>query len=182
MRGRGGGEGGGMRGRGGSEGGGMRGRGGGDGGFGPRGGSRGGRGDFHQRDRFNNNNNFNRPNDEQHGGGGGQSKMPSLFDVDQQQSRPFDHDNNRSGGRGRMPFPRGGRGGGGDRDSSGDDRYRHSGSKSGSTDGPPPLLDFPTEKSGLTANVSNNSLPSLLSVQVENTGKFFISSSIISIL
>jgi hypothetical protein len=179
MRGRGGGEGGGMRGRGGGEGGGMRGRGGGEGGFGPRGGSRGGRGDFHQRDRFNNNNNFNRPNDEQRGGGG-PSKMPSLFDVDQQQSQSFDRDNNRGGGRGRMPFPRGG--GGGGRDSSGDDRYRHSGSKPGSTDGPLSLLDFPNEKSGLTANVSSSSLPSLLSVQVENAGKFFISSSMISIL
>jgi hypothetical protein len=152
----------------------MRGRGGGDGGFGPRGGSRGGRGDFHQRDRFNNNNNnFNRPNDEQRGGGGGggQSKMPSLFDVDQQQSQSFDRDNNRSGGRGRMPFPRGG---GGGRDSSGDDRYRHSGPKPGSTDGPPPLLDFPNEKSGLPANASSNSLPSLLSVQVENSSNFFL--------
>ncbi len=165
-----------MRGRGGGEGGGMRGRGGGDGGFGPRGGSRGGRGDFHQRGRFNNNNNnFNRSNDEQRGG---QPKMPSLLDVDQQQSRSFDRDNNRNGGRGRMPFPRGGGGGGGGggRDSSGDDRYRHSGPKPSSSDGPPSLLDFGNDKSGLPANVSNNSLPSLLSVQVENSGKYFLSS------
>ena len=173
MRGRGGG----MRGRGGGEGGGMRGRGGGDGGFVPRGGPRGGRGDFHQRDRFNNNNNnFNRSNDEQHGGGNGvQSKMPSLFDVDQQQPRSFDRDMNRGGGggRGRMPFPRGDDGGG--RDSSGDDRYRHPGSKPGSTDGPPSLLDFTNEKSALPGNTSSNSLPSLLSVQVENSGKLFIS-------
>jgi hypothetical protein len=156
-----------MRGRGGGEAGGMRGRGGGDRGFGPRGGSRGGRGDFHQRDRFNNNNNnFNRPNDEQRGG---QSKMPSLLDVDQQQTRPFDRDNNRNGGRGRMPYPRGG---GGGRDSSGDDRYRHSGPKPTSSDGPPSLLDFGNDKPGLPSNASNNSLPSLLSVQVENSGKF----------
>jgi len=162
-----------MRGRGGGggEGGGMRGRGGGDGGgFRPRGGPRGGRGDFHQRDRFNNNNNFNRPNDEQRGG---PPKMPSLLDVDQQQSRSFDRDNNRNGGRGRMPFPRGG---GGGRDSAGDDRYRHSGPKPSSSDGPPSLLDFGNDKSGLPANVSNNPLPSLLSVQVENSGKFFICS------
>ena len=174
MRGRGGGEGGGMRGRGGGEGGGMRGRGGGDGGFVPRGGSRGGRGDFHQRDRFNNNNNnnnFNRSNDEQRGGGGGQPKMPSLFDVDQQQSRPFDRDMNHGAGRGRMSFPRGGDRGG--HDPAGDDRYRHSGSKSGSTDGPPSLLDFTNEKAGLTGNASSNSLPSLLSVQVESSGTFF---------
>lgn len=159
-----------MRGRGG----GMRGRGGGEGGFVPRGGPRGGRGDFHQRDRFNNNNNFNRPNNDQPrgGGDGGQSKMPSLFDVDQQQSRPFDRDNNRNGGRGRMPYPRGG--GGGGRDSAGDDRYRHSGPKPGSTDGPPSLLDFGNEKSGLPPSVTNNSLPSLLSVQVENSGKALI--------
>jgi len=176
MRGRGGGEGGGMRGRGGGgEGGGMRGRGGGDGGFGPRGGSRGGRGDFHQRDRFNNN--FNRPNDEQRGGG--QSKVPSLFDIDQQQSRPFDRDNNRGGGRGRMPFPRGG--GGGGRDSLGDDRNRHPVAKPGVTDGPPPLLDFANEKSVLPANASSNSLPSLLSVQVESSGKLFIVFLIINI-
>ncbi|CAF2958627.1 unnamed protein product [Rotaria sp. Silwood2] len=162
------GRGGGMRGRG--DGGGMRGRGGGDGGFGPRGGSRGGRGDFHQRDRFNNNN-FNRSFDEQRGGGdGGQSKMPSLFDVDQQPLRSFDRDNNRGGGQGRMPFPRG-EGGAGRGSSGGDDRYRHSGgSKQGSTDGPPPLLDFTSEKPNLTANASNNSLPSLLSVQVESSG------------
>jgi hypothetical protein len=157
-----------MRGRGGGERGGMRGRGGGDGGFVPRGGSRGGRGDFQQRDRFNNNNNnFNLSNDEQRGGGGGHTKMPSLFDVDQQQPRSFD----RGGGRGRMPFPRGGDDGG--RDSSGDDRYRHSGPKSGSTDGPPSLLDFTNEKPGLTGNASSNSLPSLLSVQVESSGNLF---------
>ncbi|CAF1678044.1 unnamed protein product, partial [Rotaria sordida] len=115
-------------------------------------------------------NNFNRSYDEQRGGGdGGQSKMPSLFDVDQQQLRSFDRDNNRGGGRGRMPFPRGE--GGAGRSSSGDDRYRHSGgSKQGSTDVPPPLLDFANEKSSLTANASSNSLPSLLSVQVEGSG------------
>jgi hypothetical protein len=72
-----------------------------------------------------------------------------------------------------MPFPRGG--GGGGRDPLGDDRYRHSGSKPGSTDGPPPLLDFGNDKSGLTANVNNNSLPSLLSVQVENSGNVYLS-------
>jgi hypothetical protein len=155
-----------MRGRGG----GMRGRG--DSGFVPRGGSRGGRGDFQQRDRFNNNNNnnnnFNRPDDEHRGD---HSKMPSLFDVDQQQPRPFDRDNNRGGGRGRISFPRGG----GGRESSSDDRYHHSGPKPGSTDGPPSLLDFANEKPGLTGNTSGNSLPSLLSVQVDNSGKFHYS-------
>lgn len=152
-----------MRGRGGGEGGGMRGRG--DGGFVPRGAPRGGRGDFHQRDRFNNN--FNRPNDDQRSV---QSKMPSLLDVDQQQPRPFDRDNNRNGGRGRMPYPRGG--GGGGRDFSADDRFHPSGSKPNSSDGPPPLLDFGNDKSGLSTNASNNSLPSLLSVPVEDSGIF----------
>lgn len=150
-----------MRGRGGGEGNGMRGR----GGFVPRGGPRGGRGDFHPRDRFNNNNNFHRPNDEQ---SGVQSKMPSLLDIDQQQPRPFDRDNNRQGGRGRMPFPRGG----GGRDFPGDDRYHQSGPKPSSSDGPPPLLDFGNDKSGLPSNASNNSLPSLLSVPVDDSGMF----------
>ena len=158
-----------MRGRGGpgggDDGGGMRGRGGpgSDGGFGPRGGSRGGRGDYHQRGNFSNNN-FNRPDDDQRGG---PPKMPSLFDVNQP-PRSFNHDNNHGGGRGRMPYPRGG--GGGGRDSSVDDRYRHPGSKSGSTDGPPSLLDFPNDKPALSGNNSSNSLPSLFSVQVENSG------------
>lgn len=153
-----------MRGRGGGDGGGMRGRGGGDGSFVPRGAPRGGRGDFHQRDRFNNNN-FNRTNDDQRGV---QSKMPSLLDVDQQQPPPFDRDNNRNGGRGRMPYPRGG--GGGGRDFSADDRFHPSGPKPNSSDGPPPLLDFGNDKSGLPSNASNNSLPSLLSVPVEDSG------------
>ncbi|CAF1289510.1 unnamed protein product [Adineta ricciae] len=157
----------GMRGRGG-EGGGMRGRGGHDGGFGHRGGSRGGRGDFHQHDRFNNNHNqFNRPNDDQRSG---QSKVPSLFDVEQQQpSRPFDRDFNRGGGggRGRMPYPRGG--GASRRDSFPDDRNRSLGNKPTMGEGPPSLLDFGSEKAALPSNASNNSLPSLLSVQVESS-------------
>ncbi|UJR36506.1 hypothetical protein I4U23_029227 [Adineta vaga] len=164
------GRGGGMRGRGGGEGGGMRGRGGGgggDGGFGHRGAPRGGRGDFHQRDRFNNNGHFNRPNDEQRGGGN-PSKMPSLFDIEQQhQSRPYDRDFNRGGGRGRMPFPRGG---GGGRDSSVDDRNHSQANKPNVGEGPPSLLDFGNEKPGLPSNASNNSLPSLLSVQIESSG------------
>lgn len=163
--------GGGMRGRGGGDGGGMRGRGG-DGGFGPRGGSRGGRGDFHQRDRFNDNN-FNRPYDDQRGGDGGPPKMPSLFDVDQTPMRSFDRDNNRGGGgRGRMPFPR--RDGGPGRGPPGDDRFRSSGPKQGPTDGPPPLLDFGSEKPNLPTNTSSNSLPSLLSVKVDAAGIIYL--------
>ena len=138
----------GMRGRGGGDGG-MRGRGGESGGFIPRGGPRGGggRGDYQQRDRFNNN--FHRPDDDSRGGP--PPKMFGGYEVYPQQSRSFDRDSN---GRGRMPYPRGG--GGGSRDS---------GSKSGSTEGPPPLLDFPTDKP------SSNSLPSLFSVQVESSGR-----------
>lgn len=151
----------------------MRGRGGGGdgGGFGYRGGMRGGRGDFHQRDRFNNNNHFNRPNDDPRGGGSGdgQLKVPSLFDIGPPQSRPFDRDHNRGGGRGRMPYPRGG---GFGRDSSHDDRDRPLGGKGNAGEGPPPLLDFPNEKSDRgTPNASNSSLPSLLSVKLDGSGK-----------
>ena len=165
-----------MKGRGGADGSGMRGRGG-DSGFGPRGGGRGGRGDFHQRDRFNNN--FNRSFGEQRSDGS-QSKPPSLFDVDQQQFRSFDRGNNYGGGRGQVPFPRDS--GGNGRRSSGGEQFHPSGSKPDASDGPPPLLDFGNEKPSLPSNPSSNSLPSLLSVQVESTGKFSTCFSIVVLL
>ena len=117
---------------------GFRGRG--NGGFVPR----GGRGDFHGRDRFPPNN-FNHPDE------GGPGKMPGLFDRDQHHHR---------GGGGRMPFP-----------GSNDDRYRPGGPKgNGSDQGPPPLLDFPNDKPNLPASGSGNALPSLFSVQMDNPG------------
>lgn len=133
---------------------GFRGRG--NGGFIPRGGGGGGRGDFHHRDRFSNNN-FNHPEE------GGPSKMPGLFDRDQQQ-----HHRGGGGGRGRMPYP------GRESSASGsnDDRYRHQGPKGNPTDQPPPsLLDFPNDKPNLPTSASNNTLPSLFSVPMDNPGK-----------
>lgn len=140
--------------------GGLRGRGGGEGGFGSRGGPRGGRGDFHQRDRSYNNHNFNHPDDDVRSSS---SKMPSLFNVNHQPPpRSFDRDNNNASGRERMPYQRDS----GRELSSGDDRYRHSGSRPSANDG----LDFQSDKPGSQSNITGNPVPSLFAVQLDNPG------------